>query len=123
MLDNYDIALAALLHNIGKVVKRAGKPVEGKVKDRVDEYGIDYKDNGYIDETLDTVKFVEDNLKHIVKDYCIKSVAKYNNPETKAERIVSLASNLSTGTDKIKEDETEHSNYRLYSAFQNINIG
>ncbi len=86
MVDNYDIALAALLHDIGKLGERAGVPVD---------------------------------------EEWLKAIASYDMQDSKIEELVSRADKLSSGLDRKDnpQDPTHGENMRLYSIFQNIDIG
>ena len=85
MIDNYDYALAALLHDIDKIAKRADTPIKSRILNKLINT---YFDNNSIQKTIEE------------------------------------ASKLSSGKEKDDgEDNTKAENLRLYSIFQNIDIG
>lgn len=129
MVDNYDIALAGLLHDIGKVVQRTGQPIRSSLKD---QKSIFCKYNGRYfgyKHALYTVQFIEDNLKFVIDEKYLKASAKHHVPETKLEKIIAEADRLSAGMDRrdeingVQQNKKYYINTRLYSIFQNINIG
>lgn len=129
MLDNYDIGLASLLHDIGKVVQRTGISIKGSLKGQEDVFCKFRNNYCSYKHALYTVQFIEDNLKFLINDECLKAAAKHHVPETNVEKIVAEADRLSAGMDRRDEDDISkynkksYINTRLYSVFQNINIG
>jgi CRISPR-associated protein Csm1 len=96
MTDNYDIALAALIHDIGKIESRSGVTVE--------------------DSMVQQVETIWGKLGTTVE---------YNALKSQSEKLISTASMLSAGIDSDEDlkDRASDANKRLYSIFQDINIG
>lgn len=96
MIDNYNIALAALIHDVGKLEKRFGVCTEDSIEKYV---GSIWGKSAILTEA--------DALKR------------------KSEKLILEASMLSAGIDS--DEDLKHkasdANKRLYSIFQDINIG
>jgi len=124
-VENYQIALAALIHDIGKVLQRAGRNHDiDRQKSIFCKYDNQTKKYGYI-HSLYTVRFIEENLREIFNEELLKVSAKHHVPETDLEKIVARADWLSAGMDRLeKADENykkyDYKNTRLYSIFNNI---
>lgn len=102
-MDNYDIAIAGLLHDLGKIFKRAGLP------------------SHY------TVQFLQENLKTALSEDIIYTLEKYDEPKDRWQEILKEADRLSSGMDSGDRKESinneQYYNKRLYSIFDDINIG
>lgn len=125
---NYDIAIAGLLHDIGKLVQRAGIPIKDSLKGQESIFCIN-KGNYYSHKhALYTVQFLEDNFKMIVDEDIINLSAKHHVPGNEFEELIRKADWLSAGMDR-RESETDSSTRehyvreRLHSVFESINIG
>lgn len=127
MSDNYKIALAALIHDIGKVMQRADVPIRSNLKKQESIFCKPNKGYYTHKHSLYTVQFIEDLLSPILDEEYLKISAKHHVPETNLEKIIARADWLSAGMDRKEyEDEVDGYNYfntRLYSIFQDINIG
>lgn len=130
-MDNYDVALAALLHDIGKLVQRTGVPINDSLKG---QESVFYKNmGGYFSykHALYTVQFLEENLKKVLDENIINMAAKHHVPDNQLEKLIQEADCFSAGMDRRKMDGNEREsikkgqyiNERLYSIFENINIG
>lgn len=86
MADNYDIALAALLHDIDKIGERAGLSVD---------------------------------------EEWLNAMIGHDRQASNIQELISKADKLSSGMDEKdkRQGSTNSENMRLYSIFQNINIG
>ncbi|RKD31282.1 type III-A CRISPR-associated protein Cas10/Csm1 [Thermohalobacter berrensis] len=131
MSQNYQIALAALVHDIGKIMQRAKEKIKSSLKGQENVF-CKYTNNYYsYKHSLYTVQFIEDYLNNILAEEYLKVSAKHHVPETELEKIVARADRLSAGLDRreyedINNEESKRYNYintRLYSIFSNINIG
>lgn len=127
LADTYKIALAALLHDIGKVMQRTGrKHKDSLLRQKSIFCKYDNCNNRYIYlHSLYTVQFIEDYLNYILDEKYLKISAKHHVPETEMENIIAKADKLSAGMDRRAYADEDFKKYdfksaRLYSIFQNI---
>ncbi len=125
-MDNFDIAIAGLLHDIGKVVQRAGVPIKDSLKGQESVFCKDQGNYYSYKHALYTVQFLEDNLKMIIDENVINIAAKHHVPSNELEDLLAKADRLSAGMDRRENEASKKGNYineRLYSIFESINIG
>lgn len=127
-MDNYDVAIAGLLHDIGKVLERAGVPVNPGLKGQESLFCKDKGSYYSHQHALYTVQFIEDNLKMVIDEDVINLAAKHHVPDNEFENLIKEADWLSAGMDRREYEtgsrkKTNYINERLYSIFESINIG
>ncbi len=124
MDSNYKIALAALIHDIGKVIQRTSRKHNLKGHESI-FCKFDKSNNryGYF-HSLYTVRFIEDYLSDILDEEYLQISAKHHVADTILENIVARADRLSAGMDRNKYpndvNQYNYKNARLYSVFNNI---
>jgi CRISPR-associated protein Csm1 len=131
MKETYKVALAALIHDIGKVMQRAKEPIKDRLKGQESIFCKFTKGYYSYKHSLYTAQFIEEYLNYIFDEEFLKASAKHHIPETDLEKIIARADWLSAGMDRrehedISDEEVKRYNYintRLYSVFRNINIG
>jgi CRISPR-associated protein Csm1 len=128
MKDVYDIALAGLIHDIGKVMQRAAVPLKDSLKQQESLFCKWAKHFYSYRHTLFTVQFIENYLKEIVDEEYLKVAGKHHVPENELENIIAQADRLSAGMDRKNSIDEDSNNYnykntRLYSMFKNIDLG
>ncbi|NLM14041.1 MAG: type III-A CRISPR-associated protein Cas10/Csm1 [Epulopiscium sp.] len=108
---NHYLALAALLHDIGKVGQRAN--VAQKIKESAQDIYCPYNGKYFTHKhSLNTAAFLDKYFSNILAPEFINASSKHHRPSDKYDYIIQEADWLSAGMDRFKSDEDNQLNYK-----------
>lgn len=127
------VTLGALLHDVGKFMQRAEVPLSGRSKNMENSLCPVYKSGYSHKHVLWTHEFFEMFQNHPVlgmtleKDSAANLASYHHRPETKLQEIIRLADWLSSGSERVEDEEVsdDRENYkkaRMHSILEYMSI-